>query len=228
MVEHTFDDQDMTGYFLPKGSQRLLAQVCSHVRFLARLGQPHGADQPQDAATEVSRSDWTFCLEQLAEQLDQVLKAVSRRIPARDTAEAPDEADDEDDEAGAASAQAEAHGFVYGVTLEQIDQLNLLIPAIIACGDAVSADDMADFAEGTLTMLGHAIFDKATEVAELLDEVQAQRLERGARIRFSVEETPPAYCIRMPSEADHAARAAPARAYPLEARSPRPGGLQLH
>jgi hypothetical protein len=232
MVEHTFDDQDMTGYFLPKGSQQRLAQLCSHVRFLARLGQPHGAEHGQDAATPVGRSEWKFCLEQLAEQLDLVLQQVSwpaQRTTTQEAAEVSQHAAAGTEGAGASySTQADVQGFLHGVTLDQIDKLNLLVSAIKAYGDAVFADATADFAEGTVSMLGYTIFDRANEVDDIVTEISAQQLAQGARLRFSVEEPRPVYGVQTPSDAYRTLDATPAMDYPSLAVLPPTDGPSLH
>lgn len=231
MSEHAFDDMDM-GYFLPEDSQLLLTQVRDHARFLARLARPRIADETREQAPEVHMGELMFCLDQLAEQLDMVLQEVAwpaQRKPTQEATEAAQDAVDvsEADDADP-PAQAESGPFVFGVTMEQLDQLNLLVERITAYGDAVSADDMADFAPGTLSVLGHTIFDRANELDEIVTEINAQPLEPGARPRFSVKETPPAYCAQAPCEVDQAPRAVPALATPLQAYSPRPGGLHLH
>jgi hypothetical protein len=232
MVEQTFDDQDMTGYFLPKGSQQRLAQLCSHARFLARLCQLHGADRPQDAATPVRRSEWRFCLEQLAEQLDLVLQQVSwpaQRTTTHEATEVAQQAPACTEGTGASySTQADVHGFLHGVTLEQIDKLNLLVGAIKAYGDAVFANGTADFAEGTVSMLGFTIFDRANDVDDIVQEISAQQLAQGARLRFSVEEPRPVYGIQTPSDAYRSPGATPAMAYPLLASPPPMDGPSLH
>lgn len=190
MSERTFDDKEMTGYFLPVDSQLLLAQVCNHIRFLARLAQPRIDDETQERAPEVRMSEWMFCLDQLAEQLDMVLQEVSwpaRRTPTQEEAPRAEGAGVAD------STQNAADGFVRGVSLDQVDRLNRLIAEVSAYGDAVSSHGMADFAGGTVTTLGHAVFDAASEMAEILGQLEAQRLEKGARLRFTVEEALAAY-----------------------------------
>jgi len=231
MSEHAFDDMDM-GYFLPEDSQLLLTQVRDHARFLARLARPRVADEKQEQAPEVHMGELMFCLDQLAERLDLVLQEVSWpawRTTAQEVNEVPQEVVAGTEGAGADdSTQADAHGFIHGVTLDQIDRLNLLISGIKAYGDAVFADGMADFAEGTLSMLGYTIFDRANDVDEILGEISAQQLEHGARLRFSVKETPPAYLAQAPCEVGRAPRAMPALAYLLQAYSPCTAGLHLH
>lgn len=232
MVEHTFDDQDMTGYFLPKDSQQRLAQLCCHARFLARLGQPHGAEHAQDVATPVSRGEWRFCLEQLAEQLELVLQQVSwpaHRTTTHEATEVAQQAAAGTEGTGASySTQADVHGFLHGVTLEQIDKLNLLVGAIKAYGDAVFADGTADFADGTVSMLGFTIFNRANDLDDIVTEISAQQLAQGARLRFSVEEPRPVYGIQTQSDAYRSPGPTPAIAYQSWAGLPPTDGPSLH
>ncbi len=231
MSEHTFDDKDMTGYFLPGDSQLLLKQLSSHVRFLARLAQPRLPDETQQGAPVMGVAEWMFCLDQLAEQLDVVLQALSwpaRRVTEREAADAPQTAVGANAEEADDAIPAIRGGFVFGVTLDQIDMLNRLVERIKAYGDAVSADGMADFAEGTLTMLGHTIFDKAVEVDEVLVEIEAQQMPQGTRLRFAVEEPRAAYGVEVPSEGAPVRCAEPAMGYPLLAYGRSLGGLSVH
>jgi hypothetical protein len=235
MVEHTFDNQDMTGYFLPGDSQLLLKQLSNHIRFLARLAQPRLPDETQQGAPVMGVAEWMFCLDQLAEQLDVVLQALSwpaRRVKEREAADAPQTAvganADADADAADDAMPAIRGGFVFGVTLDQIDTLNRLVERIKAYGDAVSADGMADFAEGTLTMLGHTIFDKAVEVDEVLVEIEAQQMPQGTRLRFAVEEPRAAYGVEVPSQRAPMRCAEPAMGYPLRAYGSSMGGLLVH
>ncbi|WDS37925.1 hypothetical protein [Pseudoxanthomonas sp.] len=205
MSEHTFDDKDM-GYFLPEDSQLLLTQIKNHIHFLARLAQPRIADETKEWAPAVGMAELMFCLDQLAEQLDLVLKDVSllkQPQPAKrshDTPKAAEAMADEEADQGAGvvedayAGEAEDQRFVSGVTLDQIDKLNLLISCIKAYSDAVFADGMADFAEGSLSMLGYTIFDRAVEVDEIVKEIDAQSLKKGVH-RLAVEEARPAYMV---------------------------------
>ena len=129
------------------------------------------------------------CLELRGDHLDQVLQEVpwpSRPPAAADTADtigehatdATDATDAEDakDNALPDAPDTDTTHLAFGVTLDQIDTLNRLIETITAHGDVVAATDLAEFADGTLSVVGHAIFDAACEVREVLDEVNAQRL----------------------------------------------------
>jgi hypothetical protein len=209
MSEHAFDDRDMTGYYLPEDSQRLLTQIKHHIHFLARLATPRRADEAKEAVPAVGMTELMFCLEQLAGQLDLVLKAASQ--PERpqspqarhDTLEADGEEDDEaisDDLDGEGDAhsypmQAGDEPLVLGVTLDQFDKLKLLVASIKAFGDAVFADATADFAKGTLSMLGYTIFDRAVEVDDILSDIDAQTLPQPPG-RYSVREAPAVYGVQ--------------------------------
>jgi hypothetical protein len=210
MSEHAFDDRDMTGYYLPEDSQRLLMQIRHHIHFLARLVTPRRAEETEEVVPAIGMAELMFCLEQLAGQLDLVLKAMSRlerpqssQAP-RDTQEADgreddeaisDDLDEEDDApAHTYATQADAEPLVLGVTLDQFDKLKLLVASIKAFGDAVFADATADFAKGTLSMLGYTIFDRAVEVDDILADIDAQTLPQGpAR---SVKEASAAYGLQ--------------------------------
>jgi hypothetical protein len=104
--------------------------------------------------------------------------------------------------ASAGTPQANPYDFnasprmLFGVTLDQVDALNLLIDTIRAYADAVSAEDIADFAEGTLSRLGHSIFDRAGEALAFLGEIQDQPLPDEPRVSpFSVREAPASYHV---------------------------------
>jgi hypothetical protein len=213
MSEHAFDDKDMTGDFLPEDSQRLLAQIKQHIQALAKWAQPSDADDTHATAQDQHRHEFMACLGPLAEQLELVLKAVSRSVQR----EAPDvarsamgtdhqerveakfhdtELEDEAPELASTDwASPYEDEFICGVTLDQIDQLNRLVERIKAYGDAVSANGAADFAPGTLSILGHTIFDRAVELDALVSDIYTQTLEQDAR-PHSVRETPPAYCAK--------------------------------
>ncbi|RXR06356.1 XAC0095 family protein [Pseudoxanthomonas composti] len=208
MSEHAFDDKEMTGYYLPEDSQRLLTQIRHHIHFLARLATSRSADETQEAAPAMDMAELKFCLEQLAGLLDLVLQAVPKLKRAQPLQASSDklEADGEDndetisddiDEKDDApvhtyAMQADAEHLVLGVTLDQFDKLKLLVASIKAFGDAVYADATAEFAKGTLSMLGYTIFDRAEEVDDILSEIDAQTLPQRP-VRHSVKEEPATY-----------------------------------
>ncbi len=174
------------GYFLPEDGQLRLARLGDHIRFLSRLAQPHVRGEGRDMVPEMRVEELAICLELLAEQADSVLKQVSR--PAR--REAATEA--QRPVAGDASAQEAfddaGGGFVFGVTLEQIDTLDRLIQTISAHGDVIAAGHAAELADHTMPLLGQAIHDGAVAVRGVLDQVEAQRLGQRLRPRAKLGE----------------------------------------
>ncbi len=62
---------------------------------------------------------------------------------------------------GGCTPDTDTADLAFGVTLDQIDTLDRLTETITAHGDVVAATDMAEFADGTLFVVGHAIFDAA-------------------------------------------------------------------
>jgi hypothetical protein len=240
MSEHAFDDRDMTGYYLPEDSQQLLTQIRQHLHFLARLATSRRTDEPREAAAAVDMAGLKFCMDQLAGQLDLVIQAASKLEQPQsqqspdDTLEADgdedneaisDDLDEEDDApANAYAMQANDEPLVLGVTLDQFDKLKLLVASIKAFGDAVFADVTADFAKGTLSMLGYTIFDRAVEVDDILSDIDAQPLGRGTG-RYSVKEAPATYDVQ-PSFA--AGRLGDTDAMAWLIAQPRPVASNLH
>jgi hypothetical protein len=246
MSEHAFDDKDMTGYYLPRDSQRLLTKIKDHIQILAQLAQPRDAGDAQATGPKLLMREFTTCLSPLAEQLELVLKARSRPAHCEATDEAQGlgntvqqgavEAEAEDEEleedapelAGTGHDQPCEDAFICGVTLDQIDQLNRLVERIKAYGDAVSANGAADFAPGTLSILGHTIFDRAVELDALVSEIYTQTLEQDPRQPFSVRETPPAYCAQPASWLDPETHSSAISRSPAWTAHLRPDAVLLH
>ncbi|MFC3127784.1 XAC0095 family protein [Coralloluteibacterium stylophorae] len=161
-----------TGYFLPEDSQFRLKKLRDHMTFLSHLAQPRTWDGEREFAPEVRLDELAVCLELLAEQAGMVLAEVSWMAPPKD------EADISAAERNASSAEGEPEdapeGVRFGITLDQIDDLNRLVQMISAHGDAIAAGS-AGLAAQTLPLLGEAIFEGAEAVRTILDQVEAQR-----------------------------------------------------
>ncbi len=67
---------------------------------------------------------------------------------------------------------------VFGVTIDQIDELNSLLRTITANGDMVTVGCEEPLHPRTVSSLGEGIFNAALAVREVLDQVQEQRLEQ--------------------------------------------------
>jgi len=161
----TFDsyDRETMGYFLPEDSQLRLQKLREYAEFLSYIAQPRTPDVQQEWIPEIHVGQVAICLELLAEQVGLVLNDLS--FPAyrseSDAAAMPDDADGR---------------YLFGMTLEQVDTLNQLIDMIVAHGDVVTASHDAELADHTLSLLGHAIFNDARAVREIIRQLESQRL----------------------------------------------------
>lgn len=186
MSHFRLDDEDMPGYFLPEESQFRLARLSDHVRFLSRMAQPRTQDEERAAEPKVRMGELAFCLELLADQVDLVLDEVS--YPAQRT-----------DKTGAAAEVTQgAGGGAFGVTLEQIDRLNLLIETASAHARVVAVGDATERAGQALPEVGDTICDAVNEVRALLLQIERQPLRepkpkgvREERAVYAVERVAP-------------------------------------
>ena len=184
-------DLEESGYFLPEDSQLRLKKLREYVRFLAHLARPRRAHESQEWASAIHSGEVAVCLELLDEQLGQVLdelswlaghgeRAAACGADAQAEAAEPDIAAPAMDEAGSR--------YVFGVSLNQIDEINLLVDMIRAHGDVVAASDAAGFADHTLSIVGNAIFSGAKKLREIVLDVEAQRLDPARGSRTGVRE----------------------------------------
>ncbi|TAA09847.1 hypothetical protein EA658_04130 [Pseudoxanthomonas winnipegensis] len=206
MNERAFGGHGEMSYLLPEESQQRLRQLREHLEFLARVVQQRTADASAACPPEVLLGQWRYSLGLVIEQLAQVLAAAkgpARYAPTHASLdEVTHEALQASPSANTGTPKAKPYDFnasprmLFGVTLDQVDALNLLLDTIRAYADAVSAEDMADFAEGTLSRLGHSIFDRAGEALALLGEIQDQPLPDEPHVPpSSVGENRPTYRV---------------------------------
>ena len=66
--------------------------------------------------------------------------------------------------------------FVFGVTIDQIDELNSLLRTITANGDMVTVCSADALHPQSVSTLGEAIFNAALAVREVFDRIEAQKL----------------------------------------------------
>ncbi|WP_454827910.1 XAC0095 family protein [Pseudoxanthomonas wuyuanensis] len=220
MSKFDSDDKDMPGYFLPEDSQFRLKKLRERIEFLSQLAQPRTSDETKECAPEVRMGELEVCLallsEQierlLSEQIERLLEEVSRpaqrkakAVKMEATAEADteededdeDEDEDEDEDDAPEKMQeisvAAAERYSFGVTLNQIDSLDLLTQTISAHGDVVAGSHEAEFADHTLPRIGQAIYDGVEAVRAILDEVEDQPLGPSRRPPNRVGETRAVY-----------------------------------
>lgn len=191
----TFDSDDLGDpcYVLTEDGEFRLRKLRDHMRFLSRVAQPRTWGEEADGAPEIAMGELAVCLEFLAEQANRVVEAVSpsRQRNATQTAHMPepDEAADGVQDAGDTGDE----DFIYGVTLDQVDALNHLTALLSAHGDVVSATQTTAFVDHTVPVIGHAIFDGAQAVRDLVREVETQSLHRGKRSASGVREARATY-----------------------------------
>ncbi|WP_454832577.1 XAC0095 family protein [Pseudoxanthomonas wuyuanensis] len=197
------------GYFLPEDSQFRLKKLRDYTEFLSRLAQPRTSNEAEECAPEVRMGELAICLQLLSEQVELLLeelsqpatrKAEAANADADAEAEEDDEEEDEDEEEEDDAPEkmqeisvAVAERYSFGVTLAQIDSLDLLTQTISAHGDVVAGSHEAEFADHTLPRIGQAIYDGVEAVRAILDEVEDQPLGPSRRPLNRVGETRAVY-----------------------------------
>lgn len=193
----TFDSDDLetTGYFLPEDSQLRLKQLREYVGFLTNLARPRRPDEDREWFSEIRPGEVAICLELLEEQIAQVLDELSwpaergERAAAGEVdadaetctqAAAPDAAEPVKDEAG--------NRFLFGVTLDQVDEINLLLASLRALGNVVTCSDHAELSDVTLSIMGDAIVRDVEKLRDINRDVNAQELEPSHRTKPGVRE----------------------------------------
>jgi hypothetical protein len=154
------------------------------VEFLANLARPRTSVEEKEWYAEIRPGEVAVCLELLEEQIAQVLNELS--WPAeRGEGAAACEADAEA-EACTEAAEPEVvepvmdeagNRFLFGVTLNQIDEINLLLESLRAHGHVVTCSDHAELSDVTLSIMGDAIVRDAQKLRDIIDDVNAQQLE---------------------------------------------------
>ncbi|MBD8900179.1 hypothetical protein [Rhodanobacter sp. DHG33] len=202
-------DLEATGYFLPGDGRLRLKKLREHVAFLANLARSRTSDKAQQGAAGIRVDEAVICLELLAEQIGQVLdelawpaargpRAATQTGDTEPAAAEVESAKPEAMEPEALEEEADDTGarYLFGVTLDQIDAINLLLDMIRAHGDVVIASDDAEFADHTLSLIGHAIFCDAQKLRDIISDVNAQWLGPARSMCTGVREEPAAYCAR--------------------------------
>jgi ssRNA-specific RNase YbeY (16S rRNA maturation enzyme) len=67
---------------------------------------------------------------------------------------------------------------VFGVTIDQIDELNTLLRTITANGDALTFCNAENLQPQSVSTLGEAILDAGVAARDIFDQVNEQRLEQ--------------------------------------------------
>ncbi len=212
------DDLGATGYFLPEDSQLRLKQLRDYMGFLANLARPRRPDEDQEWTAEIRTGEVSICLELLEEQIGLVLDELGWPAERGEKATAPEletetAAEDKDEDASVAQAAASdpaesrmneaVERYVSGVTLYQIDEINLLLGRLHAVGNVVACSDHAELSDATLSIMGDAIYRDVETLREIIQDVDGQRLESPRVTRPGVGEEGGTYHVvraRLPRE----------------------------
>ncbi len=201
----TIDSEDryVTGYFLPEDTQLRLKQLREYVGFLTNLARPRRPDEDSECYNEIRPGEVAICFELIEEQIGLVLDELSwpgERGEGASAAASKAEADtgfDETETPTEATDTAEpeaAKRYSYGLTLEQIDEMQLLLSSLRALANVVTCADHAEYAKATLSTMGEAIYRDVDKLREILDAVDdTQRLNPRRGTRPGVEEEHAAY-----------------------------------
>ena len=208
----TFDSDDLetTGYFLPEDSQLRLKQLREYVGFLTNLARPRRPDEDREWYSEIRPGEVAICMELLEEQIGQVLDELSwpaergERAAARE-ADAEAEACTEAAEPEVAEPVVVDAGnrHLFSVTLNQIDEINLLLDSLRALGNVVTCSDHAELSDATLSIMGDAITRDTQKLRDIIGDIyDEQRLEPLHRPQTRVREEGATYLAlptRLPS-----------------------------
>jgi hypothetical protein len=197
------NDAQANGYGLPEGTQRQLKKLHEYVTFLVRLTQPR---QANEAPAAIHPDEWALCLDQLEQRVAPVMEALSRggEREKEMAASAPDaeteahegeDADAQGTDAEAASSPTSQSGkrYLSGITLDQIDEINLLLSNLHAVGNVVCCADHAEYSVATLAVMGDAIYRDVDKIHDIVDTIyESQRLGPKHTLN-SVREVPASY-----------------------------------
>lgn len=142
-------------------------------------------------------------MELIEEQIAQVLgelsypgergEQASEEAPKAEVDADSDETETAPEAANAAEPEA-AQRYSYGLTLEQIDEMQLLLSSLRALANVVTCADHAEYAKTTLSTMGDALcrdVDKLRCILNAVDDTQRLNSRRGPRP--GVEEEHAAY-----------------------------------
>jgi len=151
------EDRNVTGYFLPEDTQLRLKQLREYVGFLTNLARPRRPDEDSECYSEIRPGEVAICFELIEEQIGLVLDELSwpaeRGEPVEASKAAADAESDAEGEAADTDKDAEepyvaepatneaSIRYVAGVTLSQIDEMNLLLGSLRALGNVVVCSD---------------------------------------------------------------------------------------
>ena len=134
--------------------------------------------------------------------LDELSYPAERGEQASEEAPKAETAADSDETETPTEAAA-AQRYSYGLTLEQLDEMQLLLSSLRALANVVTCADHAEYNKATLSTMGDAIHRDVEKLRSILDAVDdTQRLHPRPASRPGVEEEHATYLAlpeRLPS-----------------------------
>lgn len=104
---------------------------------------------------------------------------------------------------GSGSTTTSGKQYLSGITLEQVDQINLLLESLRALGNVVCCADHAEYSVATLAVMGGAIYRDVDQIHDILDTIyESQRFVPMYELN-SVREAPASY-LALPATAPSA------------------------
>lgn len=189
------NDLGTIGYFLPEDSQLRLKQLREYVGFLTHLARPRRPDEDREWCEEIRPGEVAICMELLEEQIGQVLEELSWPAKRGETSAAGEA--DADAKACTKAAEPEVaepemdepdNRLLVGLTLDQIDEINLLLTSLRALGNVVTCSDHAELSDVTLSIMDDAIVRDVMKLRDIMRDVEAQKLELPQATRPGVRE----------------------------------------
>jgi hypothetical protein len=203
-------DVEANGYGLPEGTQRRLKKLQEYVTFLVHLTGPR---QANEEPAKIHSAELALCLDRLEQRVAPVMEALSQPFargkgasaaaPGAET-EAYAGGDDAElaTEAEAASALKSPSGerYLSGMTLDQVDEINLLLGSLHAIGNVVCCADHAEYSKATLSVMGDAIYRDVDKIHDIVNDIyESQRLGPKRQLN-RVREAPASY-LALPARA---------------------------
>ncbi|MEN5118757.1 hypothetical protein ABE488_15705 [Luteimonas sp. TWI662] len=205
MAKFETEDHGAFAYLLSEDGGLRLRKLYQHLELLARLSEPRIGEQ--ESGPPIDTPALSSYFEMLAEQVQLVMDEVSEPNSLQrpsGTAAATEEAED-GDEAGSSDAAFPVgsdapgasvdHDYAFGVTLDQLDEVNRLLDQLTAQGDLLMASEGGELALGTLIVTGTTIFNDADAAHTIMRQVSSQPLDDEPSPGLRVREVPPLYNV---------------------------------
>ncbi|NII11743.1 hypothetical protein [Oleiagrimonas sp. C23AA] len=208
------EDPKATGYFLPEETQLRLKKLHEYATFLANLARPRQSDPSLEGFAEIRPGEVGICLEHFEEQIGGVLDEIGwpalliKEATATDADAPPAHKSKEEAETAikatatqtGQSAAAVTSPRGYTATLDQVDQMNLLLASLHAVGNVVACADHAELSDATLSIMGDAIYRDVAALRKIVDDIYYLAPESDDTSSTEVQEAHASY-LALPKHA---------------------------